>query len=105
MPPGKLAAQAGHAFLEAYLRSPPELSTLYRQDSPGTKVVLVSKTEHSLLLARDKCDRLGIPCALIIDSGHIFPPFFDGFPIVTALGIGLSEEVEKITKNFQLLEI
>lgn len=34
------------------------------------------------------------------------PPFFDGSPIVTALGIGPAtrEQIKKITKKFQLVK-
>ena len=102
MPPGKLAAQAGHAFLEAFIRSPPDLAAHYRQDSPGTKVVLQGKL-HQLLMTKDKCERENIPCALIEDSGHVLPPHFDGSPIITALGVGLNPKAEQIVKKFNLV--
>ena len=102
MPPGKLAAQAGHAFVEAYLASPPEEASEYRRESVGTKVVLRGRLRQ-LLMAADRCEREGIPFALIEDSGHVLPPHFDGSPVVTALGVGLSPDAVRITKKFQLL--
>lgn len=102
MPPGKLAAQAGHAFVEAYLASSSQEATEYRSDSVGTKVVLQGRLPD-LLTAADRCEREGIPHALIEDSDHVMPPHFDGSPIVTALGVGLSPDASRITKTFKLL--
>jgi PTH2 family peptidyl-tRNA hydrolase len=50
------------------------------------------------------CELEGIPHKLIIDSGHIMPPHFDGNPIITALGIGpcCRDEIKNITKKFKL---
>ena len=101
MPPGKLAAQAGHAFLEAYLASPPDEAAEYRADSPGTKVVLAGGLSR-IMRALDQCERRGIPHALIVDSGHICPPDFDGSPVITALGVGLSPDAPRIASRFKL---
>lgn len=92
MPPGKLAAQAGHAFTGAYLRAidrDPNIRNLYEiDDGPGTKVCLKIANEWKLLGLKHRIERLGLPCYLVIDSGHIMPPHFTGEPIITALGIG-----------------
>lgn len=108
MPAGKLAAQAGHAFLEAFLTAQgasPASAALYAADPPGTKVVLTSRGLHDLLAAQHELDRLGIPHALITDSGHILPPHFDGQPIVTALGFGPATrgEVGRLTRRYALV--
>ncbi len=107
MSPGKLSAQAGHAFLDSYLETEkinPKRAEEYRNDGHGTKVTLVAPTQDAILLANDLCDYEGIPHRLIIDSGHIMPPHFDGNPIITALGIGpcRKDEVQKVTKHFKL---
>lgn len=102
MPPGKMAAQAGHAFLEAFLASPPQEAKRYRQDSIGTKIVLEG-TLFDILDAKDRCEELDIPCVLIEDSGHVLPPHFDGTPIITALGVGLSPRASNILSQFKLL--
>lgn len=108
MPAGKLAAQAGHAFVEAYRESQIQQARVARQyiiDPPGTKVVLKSKSLKELEWAKGMCHLFNIPHAWIVDSGHILPPYFDGNPIVTALGIGpiLREDIQHITSKFELV--
>lgn len=92
MPPGKMAAQAGHAFTGAYLRAlerNPDIRPLYEiDDGPGTKVCLKIDNEWKLRKLMQKIERLGLPYYLVIDSGHIMLPHFTGAPIITALGIG-----------------
>lgn len=107
MPPGKLASQAGHAFVNAYLQSlkqRPDIAEFYQRDGIGTKVTLVAKTEEKLLTAYELCLAQGIPCSLIIDQHHVLPPHFTGEPIITALGIGpcRKDEIHHITKRFSL---
>jgi len=108
MPPGKLAAQAGHAFLDAFFaaqRLRPQYAAAYCSDSHGTKVTLSSSNLDQLLRAEAMARSEGLPCALITDSGHVLPPYFDGNPIITALGLGpaLRSEVRHITKHFALV--
>ena len=91
MPLGKAAAQAGHAYLEAYFAATttaPELASAYRADPPGTKVVLIARSLPELLRTAEQASAAGIPIALITDSGHILAPHFDGSPVITALGLG-----------------
>ena len=108
MPAGKAAAQAGHAFLDSYETARhmrPALCEDYMADGHGTKVVLVAPSYGALEEAMEVAAELGLPYALITDSGHILPPHFDGSPIVTALGIGpaLRHEVALITNRFELM--
>lgn len=105
MPAGKLAAQAGHAYLESFFACQnmrPETAEAYRNDPPGTKITLAAPSLEKLLDAYEQCKNKGIPCALITDEHHILPPHFDGKPIITALGIGptLREESGSITNSF-----
>lgn len=87
-----MAAQAGHAFTGAYLRAieqNPNIRPLYEiDDGPGTKVCLKIDNEWKLRKLMKKIEAMGLPCYLVIDSGHIMPPHFTGAPIITALGIG-----------------
>ena len=106
MSPGKIASQAGHAYLCAFLRCQeinPHIAGKYLKDLPGTKVCLQSKNLDALLRAKAEAETSGIPCSLIIDSGC--PNFFDGQPIVTAIGLGPANEntIKHITRRFQLL--
>lgn len=106
MPPGKLAAQAGHAYTDALcnaLLKDKTRFTNYRNDAKGgSKVTLKAKNETQLIKAYNELIELGIPCAIIVDREHILPPHFDGSPIITALGIGpcAQSEVKHITKKF-----
>ena len=55
MSPGKLASQAGHAYLGAAVNADPALLADYHTDfpaSPGTKVCLRSKNLLALLQAQ-----------------------------------------------------
>jgi peptidyl-tRNA hydrolase len=106
---GKLASQAGHAFLDCFtecIKRDPDRADDYKRDSMGTKVVLGAKNDQQLLQAYEQAKQKGLPCALIIDSGHIMLPHFDGSPIITALGIGPAyrDEIHEITKRFQLVK-
>lgn len=103
MPPGKLAAQAGHAYLGAFLAADENIASRYASDPPGTKICLGARDLSELLALRDYAASKGIPHALITDSGHVCPPDFDGSPIVTALGVGPAtrREVANLTKRLQ----
>ena len=106
MAPGKIASQAGHAYLGAFLHcqeSDPGLLTDYLKNFPGTKVCLRAKNLDALLRAQTEAQHAGIPHCLITDSGC--PDFFDGQPIITALGLGPANEanIKHITRRFQLL--
>ncbi len=106
MSAGKIASQAGHAYLGAFLKCQeinPQILCEYLRDFPGTKVCLKSKNLDSLLRAKAEAESSGIPCSLITDSGC--PNFFDGRPIITAIGLGPAREnqINLITRRFQLL--
>ena len=108
MPTGKLAAQAGHAFLDAYLAAldlRPDAARAYRDGGHGTKVALRATSLDDLLRAQVIARRAGIPAALVTDVGHVLPPDFDGSPVVTALGLGPAKrsEVRRITRPFALV--
>jgi PTH2 family peptidyl-tRNA hydrolase len=109
MSPGKCAAQTGHAFLDTFdlcRKEYPDRATSYHNGCHGTKVILSAKNEDQLREAYELAKMSDIPSVLIIDSGHIMPPHFDGSPIVTALGLGPAtrEEIKHITKKFPLVK-
>lgn len=105
MSPGKMASQAGHAFCDSILSAPSNVMWSYQADGHGTKVVLAAPDEGTLQRAYVMARDLHLPCALVVDSGHVMPPFFDGSPIVTALGIGpcRRDQVCAITKGLPLM--
>jgi peptidyl-tRNA hydrolase len=103
MEPGKIASQAGHAYLGAFLaaQARPEAAA-YATLSPGTKVCLQGNLAQ-LRRAVAELERFGVPHFLVVDSGC--PDFFDGQPTITALGFGpaTKAQVHHITRRFQLL--
>jgi peptidyl-tRNA hydrolase, PTH2 family len=106
MSAGKIASQAGHAYLGAFLQCQeldPQLLAEYLKSFPGTKVCLKAKNLETLLRAHARAQCAGIPCSLITDSGC--PNFFNGQPIITALGLGPANEsqIKHITRRFELL--
>lgn len=105
MPAGKLAAQCGHAYLNAHeqaLVERPDITAQYKGTGNGTKICMYARNLGQLIRAYRDAQAAGIPCALIIDRGHVLPPHFDGQPIITALGIGPAyrDEIEHITKRY-----
>jgi PTH2 family peptidyl-tRNA hydrolase len=107
MSAGKLASQAGHAFLGVYLQcADPSILATYHKDfpsSPGTKVCLGARTLDSLLRAEAAAREAGLTCFRVVDSGCA--NFFDGLPVMTAVGIGPASraQVQHVTRKFQLL--
>jgi peptidyl-tRNA hydrolase len=92
---GEAAAQAGHAFLDSFLKAPPDLTQAYVSDG-GTKIVLSVHNEAVLRAAYAAAQDRGLPCALVIED--------DGTP--TALGIGPIDRnaAKPITKKFSLMK-
>lgn len=91
MEPGKLAAQAGHAFTDALwscIKTNPNLAHAYQEGPGGSKVVLKAKNLHQLKRAARECAEAGIAHALFEDRDHVCLPHFDGSPVITALGVG-----------------
>ena len=106
MNPGKIASQAGHAYLGTFLQCKDSsiISEYHKEfpDHPGTKICLQGNLAQ-IYRAQFEADQIGIPNFLTIDSGC--PNFYNGEPIVTALGLGPStkEQIQNITKHFKLL--
>ncbi len=107
MSPGKMAAQAGHAFLGAYLRclDSSVLAEYHKNfpQSPGTKVCLAARSLPELLRVESAARLAGLSIFRVVDSGC--ENFFGGKPIVTALGIGPAKkaQIQPITKKLKLL--
>lgn len=104
MPTGKIASQAGHAYLDAYIDAKerrPEAVEEY--DNHRVKVCLRAKNLAALERAYEEALAMGIPCGMILDAGYTC---FDGKPTITALGIGpvRKSECASITKRFQLMD-
>ena len=107
MSTGKIAAQAGHAFLDASLNSiqerPAEWAE-YKQNH-GIKVIMRARSLVHLERAHDEARAAGIPAALITDLGYFgVAEGLEGKATITALGIGPArrDEVRDILKRFQV---
>jgi len=104
MSPGKIAAQAGHAYLDAYLCAQdwrPETIPLYKTNH-GIKICMESKTLSKLERAYEIAYEMGIPCAIITDLGYTV---FEGQPTITALGIGPAKRDEvEFLKRFRIMK-
>ena len=104
METGKIASQGGHAYVGALLKATPEIQKAYQgEDGIGTKICLKAKNLQAIERVETELVAAGIPHYKVIDSGCA--NFFDGKPIVTALGISpvTREQIHHITKRFQLL--
>lgn len=101
MPPGKLASQAGHAFLGAFLQASVERQAEYSAPGIGTKICLRVINLTALLRAYDGARRVGLPTFLVEDTGR--NTTFNGVPTLSAVGIGpiFSREAEFL-KRFPL---
>jgi peptidyl-tRNA hydrolase len=105
----KMAAQACHAAKNCAIiasQTNPHLLRLYQGPKfLGTQVILRAKNEFALRRALREALEAGLITSLIVDEDHVLPPFFDGSPITTALGIGpcTKAEADKITKRFELV--
>jgi len=105
----KLAAQTGHAFLNAWVKASKQRSEIaneltYMGTGEGTKILMYAKNLNQLIRAYRDCQAANIPHALIIDRGHVMLPHFTGKPIITALGIGPAyrDEIAHITKRYTM---
>jgi PTH2 family peptidyl-tRNA hydrolase len=97
---GKLAAQVAHASLEAYKKADKPLRNAWEREG-SKKVVVKTDDLKSLLEAKKKADKLGLPCSLIRDAGKT--QLKKG--TITCLGIGpeKEEKIDKITKHLKLV--
>jgi len=107
MEEGKLASQAGHAFLGAYLKNTNSnvLNEYHKEfpHSPGTKICLKVPNLPQLHRIENDAREAGLATYVVVDSGC--ENFFGGKPIVTALGIGpaTKKQIQHITKELKLL--
>lgn len=104
----KLGAQLGHAFdlcAVAAKESDPELLSRYRGTGNGKKTVMRASDLNKLQRGWREARAAGLPCFVVIDRSHVYPPDFDGEPIITAIGIGpVYEDVARdITKRFTMI--
>ncbi len=97
---GKLASQAAHASLQAYIRSDEETRDEWIEEG-AKKITLKVASEKELLQLFNETKKRKIPAALIRDAGHtqVEPG------TITTLGIGPAkeDEIDVITGKLKLL--
>lgn len=100
LPKGKACAQASHASVEATLRADESLVKSWRNEGMA-KIVLKVKDEKELIMYFQKAKDNNLSAALITDAGRtVIAP---GTKTAVAIGPDKDEEIDKITKNLQLL--
>ncbi len=100
MPVGKLAVQAGHAFLTAFRKAPPELQEAY-DFCVQAKLALIAPDLVALNEIVRKATERNVPYALITDAGRtVFPE-----PTVTVLGLGPMTKTDSnaLTRGLEML--
>ncbi|MGM5487780.1 MAG: peptidyl-tRNA hydrolase Pth2 [Nanobdellota archaeon] len=103
LPKGKLAAQVGHACVEATLKGiKHQRDTVSSWHKEGMKkVVLKVVDEREMLSYMQQAKDEGIMTALITDAGRtIVEP---GTRTCLAIGPGEEEKIDRITKKLSLL--
>lgn len=95
MTAGKAASQAGHAFLDSFLKASGHSKDAYLSKTGGTKVVLGVDGEARLREIYDNAIKLGLPASLIEDDG-----------VATAAGIGPAPRgiIRPLTKRLSLMK-
>lgn len=105
---GKIASQAGHAYLGAFLQcKDSQILQKYHAEfpiHPGTKICLELKNLDQLLNAEQLAKEAGLSFFRVTDSGCT--NFFGGEPTITALGIGpaTKSQINHITRRLQLMK-
>jgi len=97
---GKLAAQACHASIESYKRTPKEKIKKWEKEG-SKKIILKVKNLEELIKVYETAKKKKIPHYLVRDAGHTqLPP-----GTITALGIGPDNDkkIDKITGHLKLL--
>ena len=101
IPPGKLAAQAGHGFLSAYLEAlTKNIDTNSYITHSQPKIVVSCKNELALSRSFAECVDLKLPCCLVIDEGRTV--FFEPTKTVMAVGPCKFDELPKYVQKLQL---
>ena len=103
LPPGKLAVQAGHAFLTAWRKAyaADEAAAADYANDIQTKVVLVAPDLATLERIAAKATERGVPSALITDAARTVLPE----PTVTVLGLGPMSKTDcnALTRGLRML--
>lgn len=99
MSKGKIAAQAGHACVDAVLSSNKKLVDSWRK-SGMKKIALKVENEEELLKYLKKADDEGLTFSLIEDAGHT--EVAPGTKTCGAIGPAPENQIDKITSELKM---
>ncbi|MDE1798709.1 MAG: peptidyl-tRNA hydrolase Pth2 [Candidatus Micrarchaeota archaeon] len=103
MKPGKMAAQAAHAAIDAYLdatrKDPRRASEWLMRGMP--KVAVKVAGERELVKLYQDAKDMGLPCSLIVDAGRT--QIEPGSKTCVGIGPAKSEELDRLTGQLPLL--
>ena len=97
---GKIAAQASHASLQAYLKADEETRDEWESNG-GKKVTLKVSDERELVEVFNAAKKRQLPAALIRDAGHT--QVEPGTLTAVAIGPADEDEIDVITGKLKLL--
>ena len=100
LPKGKMAAQVGHAAVDAAMKSDKSTVDLWKKGGAG-KIVLKVKDEGEIFKYKQLAEDSGLKTALIKDAGHtVVEP-----GTVTCVGIGpdSAEKIDRITGKLKMM--
>lgn len=101
MTKGKLAAQCSHAAVSVIEKVDKKVLSIWKSEGQK-KVVVKVKNEEELSTIKAKCEKLKLPCSLIIDAG--LTELKPGTCTVLAIGPAKEEEINKVTGSLALLK-
>ncbi len=97
---GKVASQAGHAYIGAFLLAPKHIQEEYQATGIGTKVCLSCPDLDHLIRYHLTAQELGVPNFFVIDTGN---NGWGGVPTPTALGVGpINREQARFLRKLQI---
>jgi PTH2 family peptidyl-tRNA hydrolase len=100
LPKGKMAAQVGHACVEAAFKGAKKLVSEWRLFG-AKKVVLKVADEKELLQYKKKAEQAGLKTSLITDAGRtVIEP---GTITCLAIGPDSEEKIDKITGKLKMM--
>ena len=100
---GKIAAQACHASIEAFIEAQkkcPEVVEKWLKEGQK-KVVVKVRSEEELMEVFREASQKGLPCSLIRDAGRT--QLAPGTYTAVAIGPEREEKIDKITGRLKLL--
>ena len=101
MPPGKMAVQVGHAFLQNYDEAHPNHKSDYMKNNQP-KIVLLAPNLETLLKIKEKADKKAIYAELVTDAAKTF--FKEPTVTVLCLGPLTKTDSNNLTRGLDMMD-